>query len=70
MADSAVEVVRSAVEARAGFDLDTLDLLKVEHCTAYAPSDRSSQVASLCQAPVLFGHASEDHLVSASHSYR
>ncbi|EKX45900.1 hypothetical protein GUITHDRAFT_138727 [Guillardia theta CCMP2712] len=55
VADSAVEVVRSAVEARAGFDLDTLDLLKV---------------ASLCQAPVLFGHASEDHLVNAAHSYR
>lgn len=54
-ASMAVDALREAVVAKAGFDIDSIDVLRA---------------APLCQAPALFGHALDDSLVSTSHTQR
>jgi dienelactone hydrolase len=54
-ASIAVDALREAVVEKAGFDIDSINVLRA---------------APLCQTPALFGHASEDTLVSMSHADR
>eukprot|EP00286_Rhodomonas_abbreviata_P005458 CAMPEP_0181334178 /NCGR_PEP_ID=MMETSP1101-20121128/26103_1 /TAXON_ID=46948 /ORGANISM="Rhodomonas abbreviata, Strain Caron Lab Isolate" /LENGTH=322 /DNA_ID=CAMNT_0023444101 /DNA_START=232 /DNA_END=1196 /DNA_ORIENTATION=- len=53
MVEKAVDLLREAVLQRAGFDLDSVNIL---------------QAARHCSSPVLFGHADDDQLVLASHT--
>ena len=55
VATTAVDALREAVANKAGFDIDTIDVLRA---------------APLCQCPALFGHADQDKLVGRSHTER